>query len=262
MKLFAFIGRKIIQTVEQLGEITIFLLSTLRMIFRRPFDWDVFLDQIAKVGFDSLPVSLITAVFTGIVYALSIGITLEAYIEGTSQFMGAIVGLSMARELGPVLTALMITGRVGSAMAAELGTMRVSEQIDALSTLSVDPMKYLVVPRFLAAILMLPGLTLLAIMTGLFGGAIVYKFFLGKALGGYLEQVPKFVGLKDIFGGTFKALVFGGIMATIACYQGFFTSGGAEGVGKSTTRAVVISSISILIADYFFTGIFTAVFWD
>ena len=255
------IGKILISSTEGFGRQTLFFISTIKQVFKKPFFMDVFLQQLSKVGFDSLTVTFVTAIFTGAVYALSIGVTLEGRIQGTSQYLGPIVGLSMARELGPVLTALMITGRMGSSMAAELGTMRVTEQIDALVTLSTNPIKYLVVPRFLASIIMLPALTLIADLTGIIGGALVTKVFLNKNLIDYFGQIPAFVGMVDIMGGVIKGVIFGMIMAMVSCFQGFYTSGGAEGVGKATTRAVVITSMGVLVSDYFLTTVFTMFLW-
>jgi phospholipid/cholesterol/gamma-HCH transport system permease protein len=170
------------------------------------------------------------------------------------SLVGATVALSMTRELGPVLTALMVTGRAGSAMAAELGTMRVTEQIDALYTMATNPIQYLVVPRLIAGVLMVPILTTISDFVGIVGGYFVGVELLDINAGIYMKKMLDIVELDDIFNGLIKAACFGLILSLIGCYKGFSTRGGAEGVGKSTTEAVVLSSVSILISDYFLTA--------
>jgi phospholipid/cholesterol/gamma-HCH transport system permease protein len=169
--------------------------------------------------------------------------------------VGTVVALSMTRELGPVLTGLMVAGRVGSAMAAELGTMRVTEQIDALYTLATNPIKYLIVPRFLAAMIMLPILAIFADVIGMLGGYLVSVQILGTNPTLYIRRTWDYLEFNDLCSGLLKAVCFGMIVATISCYQGFSTQGGAEGVGRATTKAVVISSLTILISNYFITVI-------
>jgi phospholipid/cholesterol/gamma-HCH transport system permease protein len=188
------------------------------------------------------------------VLALQTGYTLERKLQGISQYLGGMVTLSMIRELGPVLTSLIVTGRVGSAMAAEIGTMRVTEQIDALETLATSPVKYLVVPRVLACLVMLPVLVIFSDAVGVFGGFIIASTRYGQSAGIYLDNAKTMVVLDDLFSGLFKSAFFGVIIATVSCYRGFHTTGGAEGVGRATTSAVVISSMCILIADYFLTA--------
>jgi len=168
--------------------------------------------------------------------------------------VGTVVALSMTRELGPVLTGLMVSGRVGASMAAELGTMRVTEQIDALITLATNPVKYLIVPRFIAATIVLPILTVLADIIGIAGGYLVSVELLGANPTVYMKKTIDFLELEDIYGGLLKAVVFGMIISIVGCYQGFFTRGGAEGVGRSTTRAVVMASMLILVSNYFITA--------
>jgi len=211
-------------------------------------------DQMVTVGVNSIPVAVVTAFFTGMVLALQTGITLERKLQGVSAYLGGLVSVSMLRELGPVLTALIVTGRVGSAMAAEIGTMRVTEQIDALETLATHPVKYLVVPRVLALVAMMPILVVFADAVGVSGGYLIASVRFGQSYQLYLENAQAMVVLSDLFSGMTKTAFFGFIIATVSCYKGFHADGGAEGVGRATTSAVVISSMGILIADYFLTA--------
>jgi phospholipid/cholesterol/gamma-HCH transport system permease protein len=197
---------------------------------------------------------IITAAFTGMVLALQSYTGFKRF--GAETMVGTVVALSVMRELGPVLTGLMVSGRVGSAMAAELGTMRVTEQIDALSTLATNPIKYLIVPRFLAGLIMLPILVAFADVIGILGGYLVSVTVLGTNPTLYIRRTWDFLELNDLYSGLIKALFFGMIIATISCYQGFSSEGGAEGVGRATTKAVVISSLTILICNYFITAFF------
>jgi phospholipid/cholesterol/gamma-HCH transport system permease protein len=204
------------------------------------------------IGVNSVFVIILTGAFTGMVLALQ---SYYGFRKFSSEgLVGATVALSMTRELGPVLTSLMVTGRAGAAMAAELGTMRVTEQIDALTVMALNPIKYLVTPRIIAAFLMLPLLTVIADFVGIIGGYLVGVKLLGINEGAYLEKMIKFVELNDIYNGLVKAAVFGIILSVVSCYKGFYTKGGAEGVGKSTTEAVVVSSVTILVTDYILTS--------
>ena len=220
--------------------------------------WNLITDQMNKVGVDSFPLVFLTALFTGVVLALQSAYQLQKLSATT--YIGSLVALSMTRELGPVLTALVIAGRVGAAITAELATMRVTEQIDALETLSTDPVKYLAVPRMVALLIMLPVLTIYADMVGILGGYIVgvYKLGIGSSL--YMNMTWDPLRIKDVLTGLFKSGVFAAIISSIACFEGFSTSGGAEGVGRSTTLSVVISFILIITADCFFTALFYFVF--
>ncbi len=224
----------------------------------RSRQWRLVLDQMDKIGVASFPLVFLTSLFTGMVLALQTAYQLQKI--SATLYIGSLVALSMTRELGPVLTALVIAGRVGAAITAELGTMRVTEQIDALETLSTDPVRYLAVPRMLALLVMLPILTLYADLIGILGGYLVgvYKLGMGSTL--YMNMTWDALRFKDVFTGLFKALVFAAVISTIACYEGFETGGGAEGVGRSTTLSVVISFILIIAADCFFTALFYFVF--
>jgi len=211
--------------------------------------------QLVQIGTLSVPVVLTTALFTGMVLALQAGLTLEVKLKGVTQFMGRTVALPFLRELGPVLTALIVTGRIGSSIAAEIGTMAVTEQVDALKTLATPPLRYLGVPRLLACLLMLPLLAVLSDGVGLLGGFVVAHWALSVPTNVYWSDVPNMVTVADLVSGVAKTIFFGGIIAVVSCYQGFQASGGAEGVGRATTRAVVWSSILILISDYFLTAL-------
>ncbi len=219
-------------------------------------DGRVILEQLEQIGSASVPVVLITALFTGMVLALQASITLEVKLKGVTQFIGRTVALPFIRELGPVLTGLIVAGRIGSAIAAEIGTMAVTEQIDALKTLATPPMRYLGVPRFVACVTMMPMLTAMACVVGLLGGYLVAGGLMGITARTFFGDIPEMVGVADLISGMGKTVFFGAIIAVVSCYQGFNTTGGAEGVGHATTKAVVWSSILILVSDYFLTSLF------
>lgn len=250
---FGYIGVHFIRFLQESGRITMLFGQTILWIFRRPFDVREPLSQMEEIGVRSIPVVVITAAFTGMVLALQSFTGFRRFHAET--LVGTVVALSVTRELGPVLTGLMVSGRVGSAMAAELGTMRVTEQIDALHTLATNPVKYLIVPRFLASLVMFPILVVFADIIGIMGGYFVSVTILGTNPTIYWSRTWDYLELNDIYSGLLKACVFGMIMATISCYHGFYTEGGAEGVGKATTRAVVLSSLLILISNYFITAL-------
>ncbi len=246
------LGSRTIFFVEEMGRVTTLLIQSLRWAVYPPLGLRNIFKQMEEVGVNSIPVVLITALSTGMVLAL------QSY-NGFRRFnaeslVGTVVSLSMTRELGPVLTGLIVAGRAGAAMAAELGTMKVTEQIDALMTMAVNPVKYLIVPRVLAGLMMLPILTVFADVVGVGGGYFVAVNLLDVNPVVYMRRTYDYLELDDIFGGLLKAAVFGMIIATISCYKGFNTQGGAEGVGKATTGAVVISSMLILITDYYMTA--------
>jgi phospholipid/cholesterol/gamma-HCH transport system permease protein len=250
---FEYIGVHFIRFLQESGRITMLFGQTVLWIFRPPFDVREPLSQMEEIGVRSIPVVVITAAFTGMVLALQSFTGFKRFHAET--LVGTVVALSVTRELGPVLTGLMVSGRVGSAMAAELGTMRVTEQIDALHTLATNPVKYLIVPRFLASLIMFPILVAFADIIGIMGGYFVSVMILRTNPTIYIRRTWDYLELNDIYSGLLKACVFGMIMATISCYQGFYTEGGAEGVGKATTRAVVLSSLLILISNYFITAL-------
>jgi phospholipid/cholesterol/gamma-HCH transport system permease protein len=246
-------GRPALMIVWQAGGIGRMFMQSVYLSFRRPYKFDYIFKQMEFIGVRSLLVVLITGTFTGMVLALQSSYGFRKF--GAEGLVGVIVTLSMTRELGPVLTSLMVTGRAGSAMAAEIGTMRVTEQIDALTVMALNPIKYLVVPRVVASFLMLPILTIISDFVGVIGGYIVGVKMLGINEGAFMNRIDKSVELGDIYNGLVKAAVFGLILSIISCYKGYNTRGGAEGVGRATTEAVVLSSVTILISDYVLTSL-------
>ena len=248
------IGSFTINNIANIGNIAIFTASALRHCFTPPFYPKLILRQFLHIGYFSLPVVGLTAIFSGAVLAL------QSY-SGFSRFnaesaIATVVVLSITRELGPVLAGLMVAGRVGAAMAAAIGTMRVTEQIDALRTLSTNPFKYLIAPRIIAGILMLPILVLIADIIGVMGGYLVSVHVLGFSSGPYIISTIKFLKTIDVVSGLVKASCFGFIISIMGCYFGYNSKGGAEGVGSATTNAVVSSSIMILLTNYIITGWF------
>ncbi len=247
-------GKVLMVFTVELGSIMLLVCSTVKQIFLPPADIRNIFKQMLEIGVRSLPVVLITAVFTGMVFALQTYTGFKRF--GAESLVGSVVALSMTRELGPVLTSLIVAGRAGAAMAAELGTMRVTEQIDALETLATNPVKYLIVPRFISGITMLPALTIVSDIIGILGGYAVTVGLFGVSSTVYWHKTWNYLELNDIYIGLTKACFFGASIAVISCSRGFYTSGGAEGVGKATTSAVVLSSMTILISDYFLSAWF------
>jgi phospholipid/cholesterol/gamma-HCH transport system permease protein len=248
------IGRTVLSGMEAAGRLALFAIEAVLHCFRPPWYPRLIVRQMVDIGYYSLPVIGMTAIFTGMVLVLQTHVAVSRLnAESTIPY---VVVISLTRELGPVLAGLMLAGRVGAAMAAELGTMRVTEQIDALRTLSTNPIKYLVVPRLLAAVLMLPVLVAIADIIGVFGGYLVsiYKLDFNPSI--YLKNTVDFVETIDIVSGLVKAAAFGFIVALMGTYNGFFSRGGAQGVGKATTDAVVGASILILAANFIITGLF------
>jgi phospholipid/cholesterol/gamma-HCH transport system permease protein len=246
------IGKIILDFSEETGRIFLLLYATLRQIFMPPVEARNIFKQMLEIGVKSLPVVIVTAVFTGMVFALQTYTGFKRF--GAEALVGTVVALSMTRELGPVLTSLIVSGRAGAAMAAELGTMRVTEQIDALETLATNPVKYLIVPRFIAGLIILPALTICSDIIGITGGYVVTVGLFETSSVVYWKRTWDFLETSDIYNGLIKACFFGAAISLISCYKGFYTSGGAEGVGKATTGAVVLSSMTILIADYFLSN--------
>jgi phospholipid/cholesterol/gamma-HCH transport system permease protein len=247
------IGRPALAIFEETGRFFYILYMTIYWAFRRPFDGKSWVRQMVRVGVDSTPVVGLIAMFTGMVLALQTYRGFERFhAEG---FVASVVSLSLTRELAPVLSALMIAGRIGSSLAAELGTMRVTEQIDALYAMATEPIQYLIVPRVAATTLMLPPLVLIANALGIVGGHLIAVGLLHANPVIYWERTFQYLDLNDVFSGLVKAAVFGLILAVTGCMKGFFTSGGAEGVGRATTRAVVMASVVILVSDFFLTKI-------
>jgi phospholipid/cholesterol/gamma-HCH transport system permease protein len=243
------IGSCFLSLLRDLGHMFLFLLNSLSFIFRPPFKFRILLRQIRFFGNKSLVVILLTGSFTGMVLALQIFYTLDKF--GSEALLGPAVALSIIRELGPVLSALMVTGRAGSALTAEIGIMRITEQIDALTAMALNPLRYLILPNIVAAVIVFPLLTSIFDLIGIYGGYLVGVKLLGVAPGTYFSLMKDFIAMEDIRIGLYKAVCFGVIVSWVCCYKGFFTEYGAEGVSKATTSAVVMSSVLILIWDYF-----------
>ncbi len=251
LDLVALLGAAVLGFVGYIGEVSLFALSGLSHIFRPPYYPRLVGKAFMDIGYFSLPVVALTALFTGMVLALQSYTGFSRF--GAESAIASVVVLSVTRELGPVLAGLMVSGRAGAAMAAELGTMRVTDQIDALSTLSTEPMKYLVAPRLLAGIIALPLLVVLADILGVAGGYIVATEKLGFAPGTYLSSTFSNFEAQDVISGLIKAAVFGFVIALMGCFNGYRSKGGAQGVGTATTTAVVSASILILALDYVLT---------
>ena len=255
---FIIIGRHIISFLYFLGGLSNLAFKTISLSFMPPYKKDRILEQAKKAGLDSLPLVSLIALFIGFIFALQTAYFMQRI--GSELYIASLVALSIVRELGPVITALVVAGRVGASITAELGSMQVTEQIDALETFATNPVKYLVVPRFIALSLMLPILTLYADAIGILGSYIICVFRLGISSGIYLRVTAEALFYKDLFNGLFKTIFFGMIIALVSCYEGFNVKGGAEGVGQATTRSVVFSFIMIIIADCIFTALFYFIF--
>ncbi len=245
------IGIATISLCDRLGLFALFFLRAIKTLFYTRPKFHKWFVQMEQIGVDSLIIVILTGTFTGMVLAL------QSYIGfkrvGGEQLIGTIVALGMIRELGPVLTGLMVTGRAGSSIAAEIGTMRITEQIDALRTLRLDTFQYLVVPRIVAGVLILPCLALFSMICGIVGGYCICVYVLSLSPEDYVTSIKTYVELSDIRGGLIKSTFFGLILTWVGTYKGFYTSGGARGVGIATTQSVVTSSIMILISNYFLT---------
>lgn len=252
----AHLGRTCITWINELGALFIFLVKTLRMIFRAE-QVPAIIQQIYYIGVKSITIVMLVALFTGMVLGLQLYYALVQF--GSEGVLGITIALALIRELGPVLAAIMITARAGSSMVTEIGIQRISEQIDALYAMRIDPLTYLISPRIAAAVLSFPVLTAFFDLIGVLGGYVSGVLLLGLNSGTYWHGVQYGVDMADISGGFIKSAVFAVLVATICCFQGYFThmrqdSSGAKAVGLSTTSAVVISCVSILIADYIITS--------
>lgn len=245
------------QNLSELGGMVRLAGATIGRSFRRPFERELWMDQFYHLGVRSLTITNLTLLFTGMVLSIQTAYSLSDY--GAKSFVGDIVSLSVVRELGPVLTALMIAGRVGAGVTAELGSMAVTEQIDAMRALAADPVKKLVVPRVGALIFILPVLTLLADLVAMFGGLVMAVLEIGQSRVYYLNHIRSALSLSDIASGVGKTVFFGFFIGVIACYNGMQARGGADGVGKATTNTVVMSSIAVIISDFFLTKLFLLV---
>lgn len=243
----------IYENLFKLGRMMILAFNAVRAVGTRPVRWRTFFDQLQFVGVESTFIVLLTGLFTGMVFALQSSYAFRLF--GAESLIGPSVTLSLVRELGPVLTAIMVTARAGSAMATELGTMRVTEQIDALYTMGINPVQYLVLPRIVAATIMVPLLALLFSFIGFWGSYLVTVNIVGMGPNVFLVGVLDLLDLSDIYKGLFKAAIFGAMLSLISCNEGFYAEGGARGVGQATTQAVVQSCVLILVVDYFVTAL-------
>jgi phospholipid/cholesterol/gamma-HCH transport system permease protein len=246
---FEVIGRRATEIAEALGRFATFFAQAVLTLVTPPFKLRAFIDRIDYIGFRSLLIILLTGAFTGMVLGLQIYLTLSRF--GSEAFLGPAVAISLIRELGPVLSALMVTGRAGSALTAEIGIMRITEQIDALTVMALNPMRYLVVPSILAGLITFPLMTALFDTVGIFGGYLVGVKLLGLSEGTYFGEMQTFVDMRDVLTGFWKSVSFGVIVTWVATYKGFHVGHGAEGVARATTQAVVLASVLILVWDYF-----------
>lgn len=248
------LGEFVLITAEAMGRVAAMVRKAFALIASGKWETKLSLDQMNEIGVASFPVVGLTSLFTGMVLAFQSGFSFMK-VFNEPIYVGSVVGLSLVKELGPVLTSVVISGRVGAAITAELGTMNVTEQLDALYTLGTSPVRYLAVPRYIAMMIMVPILTALANIIGIFGGYIVATLQLRIPGSIYWEEVRTYVEMNDVMHGIIKSFFFGLIIVTTSCYTGFNCSGGAEGVGRATTRAVVISMVLILVGDYFLSAL-------
>ncbi len=254
MNPIAAVGRLSLDVLGEVGRMTNFAIEGAFAAITPPFYWRPFLQALARIGYASLPVVGLTALFTG--GALALNIYEGSIFPDANAFIPQILGVSIVRELGPVLAALMVAGRCSSAMAAEIGAMRVTEQIDAMSTLSVNPFRYLVGPRVLATTIAMPLLVLTADIIGVYGGYLVSVYLLDMSAPIYINTLIDFISSEDVTSGLIKATVFGFLIAVTGCYYGYRSSGGATGVGNATRTAVVAAAVSIFAANYVLTSLF------
>lgn len=251
MRLFTFYFKDFIRMT---GGLTILLKDTILFGLKRPYEIRPLINQIHEIGVRSLSITNLTLLFTGMVLVLQTSYSLKAY--GVRTYIGDFVALSIIRELGPVLTAIMIGARVGAGITAEIGSMNVTEQIDALRALASSPVKKLVVPRVLAMLIILPLVTIIGIFVGIMGGCFIAYYEVGQTAQYFMQHVIRALTITDIANGIGKTFFFALIISIVACYNGMTASGGADGVGRATTKTVVLASISIFIADFFLTKFF------
>ncbi len=253
------VGESVYFALEQVGDFVFFVWKVLKNAFKSPFYIGEVVKQAEYLGVKSLPVISMTGLFSGMIISLEVGKSLEAMVKGTVQYIGGVTSFSIVKEIGPILTALIVVSRVGSAMTAELGTMKITEQIDALETMAVHPLKFLVVPRVLAGTFMLPLLTIFSAFIGVVGGWFIAHAVLHVSDSTYWYLAVKALKVGDVIDSLIKSTSFGVIISMVSTYYGFNTTGGAEGVGKSTTKSVVMSSFLILVADYIISSILIAI---
>jgi len=254
VNLIAKLGRYFLDLLSEMGRMGIFLAEAIYTIFVPPFKFRWFLLRIRFIGTRSMIIIFLTGAFTGMVLGLQLYYTLEKF--GSEALLGPAVALTLVRELGPVFSALMITGRTGSALTAEIGMMRITEQIDALYSMALNPVRYLISPTILAGIIVFPLLTAIFDVVGIYGGYFVGVELLGMSSGTYFSEMQTFVETEDVLVGIYKSLSFGVIVTWVCSYKGFYCGHGAEGVSRATTEAVVLSSVLILVWDYFIGSIF------
>jgi phospholipid/cholesterol/gamma-HCH transport system permease protein len=247
-------GRVSLSLVQEAGGMTLFLLEGLGLALVPPFRFRRLLQEFYLIGVRSIPIILLTAAFTGMVLALQGYYTLRQY--GSEGALGAAVALSLIREMGPVLTGIMVSARAGSAVTAEIGIMRITEQLDALDTMAVNPMQYVVMPKLLAGLIAVPLLTAMFDVMGILGGYLVGVVLLGISSGTYFASMMQSVVSLDINGGIVKSLIFGITVVLVACYKGYYTEHGAEGVSRATNQTVVLSAVLVLAWDYLLTSFF------
>lgn len=253
------LGAGILGAIESLGRYWDVALRGLAATFRPPLRWGLTWRQLEFVGGQSLSIVVVTGFFVGGVFALQAAYGFGLF--GADTLTGSTVTISLGRSIGPVFCSLMVAGRAGSAMAAEIGTMRVTEQIDALEAMAVDPVEYLVSPRVVAGTVMLPVLSAIFTAVGMFGAYMVSVPYLGMNAGAWWARVRWYVDPEDLLWGMAKAAIFGFVLASVGCWKGMYVRGGAQGVGRATTEAVVVASVSILVLDYFFTDILMKLGW-
>ncbi|QDG49689.1 ABC transporter permease [Persicimonas caeni] len=250
------IGNAAIGFVEELGQVVIMLVEAIVWAFRPPYRLRIWFQALETIGVGSLPIVLLTGMFAGLVLAYQSHYAFSLF--NAESLVGGTVAVSLVRELGPVLAGLMVAGRTGSSMTTELGTMRVTEQIDAMAVMAVNPIQYLVTPRLFASIIMLPVLTMLSNLVGILAAYFLTVHVLGVDPGIFVAEIRDFVEPADLLKSGIKAAAFGMVIALVGCYKGFYASGGAKGVGEATTSSVVVSSVSILCIDY----VLTVLMWD
>lgn len=247
-------GRQVVYGLEILGGLSSLIGQTGKTFFRRGIlDWKILWSQMVEVGVNSLPIALLIAVFTGIVIGLQTSLQFARF--GALSMLGGVVALSFARELAPVLTGVVVAGRVGSSFAAEIGSMKVTEQIDALRALAVNPISYLVLPRLLACLFMLPILVLFSDIVGVLGGFVMSNLYTQIDFRTYVDSISLLVVARDVLGGLLKGVFFGLLIAIVGCYKGLHVQGGASGVGKATTESVVLAIILIFLSNCIFSAL-------
>lgn len=246
------------ENLQIVGEVTVLFRDCVRCIFTRPFYWGRLFDQMIHLGTGSLSITIVVGIVTGMVMTLQFGYGLEKF--GGTLYVPAIVSLSLLRELAPIFTSLLIAGRIGSGISAEIGAMNVTQQVDAIRALGTSPIRVLVVPRVMATTISLPLLTVLAFFMGIVGGLIIAMTEFHMPIGFYINKVLSTIKLSDVFGSMAKCAFFGVVISTLACYRGFKTKEGTRGVGNATTWVVVTASIVILISDFFLSKILILLF--